>query len=212
LLLSCIDETCFLSVTIEIKQGGCFMNMRIIASVLVVFLMFVSGCTTTGTSSGDPDMRRRSIDAEVDNALARLYGQVAGSEQLVGRARGVLVFPSVLEAGFIVGVSRGQGALRIGGKTKSYHATTSGSLGLQAGAQSTAVYLLFMTDEALARFQNSLGWTVGADASVTLLSVGASAQLTTATAQQPVIGYVLSNRGLMAGISLDGTRITRLDL
>jgi lipid-binding SYLF domain-containing protein len=187
------------------------MNKRIL-SVLAVFLVLAFGCTTTGPSSGDPDTRRRSIDAEVDNALARLYGQVEGSEQLVGRARGVLVFPSVMEAGFIVGASRGQGALRIGGKTKSYHATTSGSFGLQAGAQSTAVFLLFMTDDALRQFQNSSGWTVGADASVTLISVGASAQVTTATAQQPVIGYVLSNRGLMAGISLDGARITRLDL
>jgi lipid-binding SYLF domain-containing protein len=187
------------------------MNKRIL-SVLSVFLVLAFGCTTTGPSSGDTDTRRRSIDAEVDNALARLYGQVEGSEQLVGRARGVLVFPSVMEAGFIVGASRGQGALRIGGKTKSYHATTSGSFGLQAGAQSTAVFLLFMTDDALRQFQNSSGWTVGADASVTLLSVGASAQVTTATAQQPVIGYVLSNRGLMAGISLDGARITRLDL
>jgi len=187
------------------------MNKRIL-SVLAVFLVLACGCTTTGPSSGDPDTRRRSIDAEVDNALARLYGQVEGSEQLVGRAKGVLVFPSVMEAGFIVGASRGQGALRIGGKTKSYHATTSGSFGLQAGAQSTAVFLLFMTDDALRQFQNSSGWTVGADASVTLISVGASAQVTTATAQQPVIGYVLSNRGLMAGISLDGARITRLDL
>jgi lipid-binding SYLF domain-containing protein len=187
------------------------MNKRIL-SVLAVFLVLACGCTTTGPSSGDPNTRRRSIDAEVDNALARLYGQVEGSEQLVGRARGVLVFPSVMEAGFIVGASRGQGALRIGGKTKSYHATTSGSFGLQAGAQSTAVFLLFMTDDALRQFQNSSGWTVGADASVTLISVGASAQVTTATAQQPVIGYVLSNRGLMAGISLDGARITRLDL
>jgi lipid-binding SYLF domain-containing protein len=187
------------------------MKKRIL-SVLAVFLVLACGCTTTGPSSGDPDTRRRSIDAEVDNALARLYGQVEGSQQLVGRAKGVLVFPSVMEAGFIVGASRGQGALRIGGKTKSYHATTSGSFGLQAGAQSTAVFLLFMTDDALRQFQNSSGWTVGADASVTLISVGASAQVTTATAQQPVIGYVLSNRGLMAGISLDGARITRLDL
>jgi lipid-binding SYLF domain-containing protein len=187
------------------------MNKRIL-SVLAVFLVLASGCTTTGPSSGDPDTRRRAIDAEVDNALARLYGQVEGSEQLVGRARGVVVFPSVMEAGFIVGASRGQGALRIGGKTVSYHATTSGSFGLQAGAQSTAVFLLFMTDDALRRFQNSSGWTVGADASVTLISVGATAQVTTATAQQPVIGYVLSNRGLMAGVSLDGARITRLDL
>jgi lipid-binding SYLF domain-containing protein len=187
------------------------MKKRIL-SVLAVFLVLAIGCTTTGPSSGDPDTRRRSIDAGVDNALAQLFMQVEGSEQLVGRARGVLVFPSVMEAGFIVGASRGQGALRIGGKTVSYHATTSGSFGLQAGAQSTAVFLLFMTDDALRRFQNSSGWTVGADASVTLISVGATAQVTTATAQQPVIGYVLSNRGLMAGISLDGARITRLDL
>jgi len=187
------------------------MNKRIL-SVLAVFLVLAFGCTTTGPSSGDPDTRRRSIDAGVDNALAQLFMQVEGSEQLVGRAKGVLVFPSVMEAGFIVGASRGQGALRIGGKTKSYHATTSGSFGLQAGAQSTAVFLLFMTDDALRQFQNSSGWTVGADASVTLISVGATAQVTTATAQQPVIGYVLSNRGLMAGISLDGARITRLDL
>jgi lipid-binding SYLF domain-containing protein len=187
------------------------MNKRIL-SVLAVFLVLASGCTTTGPGSGDPEMRRRSIDAEVDNALARLHGQVAGSEQLVNRAKGVLVFPSVMEAGFMVGAARGQGALRVDGETISYHTTRSGSFGLQAGARSTAVFLLFMTDDALRRFQNSSGWTVGADASVTLLSVGASAQVTTATAQQPVIGYVLSNRGLMAGISLDGTRITRLDL
>jgi lipid-binding SYLF domain-containing protein len=187
------------------------MNKRIL-SVLAVFLVFAFGCTTTGPGSGDSDTRRRSIDAQVDNALFRLFTQVEGSEQLVGRAKGVLVFPSVMEAGFIVGASRGQGALRIDGKTVSYHATTSGSFGLQAGAQSTAVFLLFMTDDALRRFQNSSGWTVGADASVTLISVGATAQVTTATAQQPVIGYVLSNRGLMAGVSLDGARITRLDL
>ena len=156
--------------------------------------------------------KQGAIDANVDNALARLFEQVEGSEQLVGRARGVLVFPSVMEAGFIVGASRGQGALRVGGKTISYHATTSGSLGLQAGARSTAVFLLFMTDDALRRFQNSSGWTVGADASVTLIAARGSAQVTTATEQQPVMGYVLSSSGLMSGVSLDGARITRLDL
>jgi lipid-binding SYLF domain-containing protein len=189
-----------------------FMNKKILVSALAAILMLTIGCTTTGTRSGDPDVTRRSIDADADAALSRLYAQVAGSDQMVRQARGVLVFPSVLEAGFVFGASRGQGVLRVGGKTVSYHATTSGSWGLQAGAQSTAVFILFMTDEALKRFQDSRGWTAGTDASVTLLSVGASAQVTTATAQQPVVGYVLSNRGLMAGITLDGTRITRLDL
>ncbi len=148
----------------------------------------------------------------MDSSLSTLYQQEPGSRDLVGRAAGVLVFPNVMEAGFVFGASRGQGALRVGGRTVSYHATTSGSFGLQAGAQSTAVILLFMTQDALQRFQNSNGWTMGADASVTLITVGATAQMTTATAQQPVIGYVLSNRGLMAGITMDGTRITRLNL
>ena len=68
-----------------------------------------------------------------------------------------------------------------------------------------------MTDDALARFESSEGWAVGADATVTLLTVGANAQVSTETAQQPVIGFVLSNRGLMAGITLSGTRITRMN-
>lgn len=188
------------------------MNKRFFVASLAALLAFASGCTTTGTGTGDPAARRQAIDAAVDSSLSTLYQQVPGSRELVGRAAGVLVFPNVMEAGFIVGASRGSGALRVGGKTVSYHATTSGSIGLQAGAQSTAVIMLFMTQDALRNFQNSRGWTVGADASVTLLTVGATAQMTTATAQQPIIGYVLSNRGLMAGVTLDGARVTTLDL
>jgi lipid-binding SYLF domain-containing protein len=188
------------------------MNKRFFVASLAALLAFASGCTTTGTGTGDPAARRQAIDAAVDSSLSTLYQQVPGSRELVGRAAGVLVFPNVMEAGFIVGASRGSGALRVGGKTVSYHATTSGSIGLQAGAQSTAVIMLFMTQDALRNFQNSRGWTVGADASVTLLTVGATAQMTTATAQQPIIGYVLSNRGLMAGVTLDGARVTTLNL
>jgi len=188
------------------------MNKRVFVASLAALMVFASGCTTTGSGSGDPATRRQAIDSSVDNALATLYRQVPGSQDLVGRAQGVLVFPAVLEAGFIVGASRGDGALRKGGKTVSFHRTTAGSIGLQAGAQSTAMFLLFMTEDALRNFENSRGWTAGVDASVTVISVGASAQMTTATAQQPVIGYVLSNSGLMAGVSVDGARITRLQL
>jgi lipid-binding SYLF domain-containing protein len=188
------------------------MNKRHFMAALVGALVLATGCTTTGPDSGDPATRRASINSGVDAALANLYRQDPGAQQLVARARGVLVFPSVLEAGFIVGAWRGDGALRKGGKTVSFHRTTGGSFGLQAGAQSTAVFLLFMTDDALAQFENSRGWTAGVDASVTLITVGANAQLTSATSQQPVIGYVLSNSGLMAGVTVDGSRITRLQL
>ena len=188
------------------------MNKRHFFAALVGMLALATGCTTTGPSSGDPATRRQSIDSGIDNALARLYRQDPGAQQLVSRAKGVLVFPAVLEAGFVFGAWRGDGALRKGGRTVSYHRTTGGSFGLQAGAQSTAVFLLFMTDDALARFERSKGWTAGVDATVTLITVGANAQLTSATSQQPIIGYVLSNQGIMAGVTVDGSRITRLQL
>jgi lipid-binding SYLF domain-containing protein len=188
------------------------MNKRNFIAGLLVLALAATGCTTTGTGGSDPATRKQAIDAGVDNALANLYRQDPSARQMVANARGVLVFPAVLEAGFVVGARRGDGALRRGGKTVSYHRTTSGSFGLQAGAQSSAVFILFMTDDALARFENSRGWTAGVDASVTLLTVGANAQATSATVQQPVVGYVLTNQGLMAGLTVDGTRVTRLKL
>jgi len=137
-------------------------------------LLLLASCTTTGPSaSADPATKRRSVDAAVDSALSRLHSQVPGSQELTSKAKGVLVFPSVVSAGFIIGGSYGQGALRVANKTDGYYSTTAASAGLLAGADSKAVYLLFMTQEALDKFRASKGWTAGADASVTLVNVGA---------------------------------------
>jgi lipid-binding SYLF domain-containing protein len=174
--------------------------------------VLAAACTTTSTTSGDSAAKRGSIDASVDSALSKLYAQAPGSREMTGKAKGVLVFPSVVSAGLGVGGSYGQGALRVGGKTAGYYSTTAASVGLLAGADSKAVYLLFMTQEALDKFRASSGWTAGADASVTMLKVGASAAVDTQTAQQSVVGYALSNAGLMANLSLDGTKINKLDL
>ena len=175
--------------------------------------LILSACSTTGPGDkGDPATKRASIDAAVDSALSSLYSQDPGARELAAKASGVLVFPSVVSAGFVVGGSYGQGALRVGGKTAGYYSTAAGSVGLLAGAESKAMYILFMTPEALAKFQSSNGWTAGVDASVTLVNVGADASGTTATARAPVIGYVLTKGGLMANLSLDGTKISRLDL
>ncbi|SCK16390.1 Lipid-binding SYLF domain-containing protein [Variovorax sp. HW608] len=174
--------------------------------------VLTTACTTSGTSGGDPAARRSSIDSSVDAALSKLYGQVQGSRELTGKAKGVLVFPSVVSAGLGVGGSYGQGALRVGGRSVGYYSTTAASVGLLAGADSKAVFVLFMTQESLDKFRASSGWTAGADASVTMLKVGANAAIDTQTAQQPIIGFALSNAGLMANLSLDGTKISRLEL
>ena len=100
--------------------------------------------------------------------------------------------------------------LRKGGKSSGYFRMTEASAGLLAGAQSQAVFLLFMTDDALKRFEASSGWTAGVDGSVAMMNVGANAQITTQTARQEIIGFVLTNAGLMGNLSLNGNRITRL--
>ena len=179
---------------------------------LAALAVLAGGCTTTGGASGDPAAQRQAIDAGADSALTRLYREAGGSQELVASARGVLVFPSFVSAGFIVGGASGRGVLRKAGKTTGYFRMTEASAGLLAGAQSQAVFILFMTEDALSRFEASNGWTAGVDASVALLTVGADARVTTQTAQQPVVGFVLTNGGLMGSLSLNGNRITPLNI
>jgi lipid-binding SYLF domain-containing protein len=172
-----------------------------------------TGCTTTsgsGESAATDMARRQAIDASVDGALSRLYTSTKGSRELVSKAQGVLVFPNVIQAGFIVGGQHGDGALRAGGSTVGYYSTTSGSFGLTAGAQSKAIVFLFMTSDALDQFRNSKGWTVAGDASVALVKIGANGTIDTTTATAPVEVIVMTNAGLMADVSLAGTKVTPL--
>jgi lipid-binding SYLF domain-containing protein len=175
-------------------------------------VLAATGCTTTADGGTDPAARRKAIDSGADSALSRLHAQHAGTRELVSSARGVLVFPSFVSAGFVFGAGSGQGVLRRGGKSVGYFRMTEASAGLLAGAQSQAVFLLFMTEEAVRRFEASSGWTVGADAAVTFISAGLNAQVTSQTARQEVIGFIMSNAGLMGNISLNGNRVTRLNI
>ncbi|MGO4332094.1 YSC84-related protein [Cupriavidus sp. 2TAF22] len=169
------------------------------------------GCTTTGTASGGSQAAdRRTIDTGIDSTLTRLYSAANGSHELVGKSRGVLVFPSVIAAGFWFGGQYGEGALRVGGSTVGYYSTATASFGPQIGAQSKALVFLFMTPDSLERFTSSEGWAVGGDASVAVLKVGANGNIDSNTATAPVTAFVLTNSGLMAGVTLEGTKVTRL--
>lgn len=174
-----------------------------------------TGCTTTtgsGESGATDAAKRASIDASVDGTMSRLYTTVSGSRELVSKAQGVLVFPSVVQAGFIVGGEYGEGALLINGSTVGYYSTASGSFGLTVGAQSKAIVFLFMTSDALQQFRSSKGWTVAGDASVALIKVGANGAIDTTTATAPVEVIVMTNAGLMADVSLSGTKVTPLKI
>ncbi|WP_254367000.1 YSC84-related protein [Paraburkholderia sp. NMBU_R16] len=189
------------------------------ATAVVAGGLALAGCTTT-TNNGSPtaqspgstSSKRQEINSGVDAALSRMYAQVPGSRDLVSRARGVLVFPKVLQAGFVVGGEFGEGALRTGGTTQGYYNLISGSFGLQAGAQSKTVVFLFMTDDALKAFQQRQGWSVGGDASVALLKMGANGAVDTTTATKPVQVIVMTNAGLMGDLSLQGMKISRINL
>ncbi|QBR00330.1 YSC84-related protein [Paraburkholderia pallida] len=180
----------------------------------------LSACAVTGSSGSgnaaeaaqENARRRREIDADVDAALERLYGTVKGSRELIGKSSAVLVFPDVVGAAIGVGGQYGRGALRAGGRTVGYFSTTAGSFGFQIGAQSRAVYYAFMTQGAFERFKRSSGWKVGADATVALVKMGVNGQVDTSTAINPIEAFVLTNAGLMAGASLEGSKVSRLDL
>ncbi|RXV69286.1 hypothetical protein D1006_29895 [Burkholderia stabilis] len=190
------------------------LAMKAAAAVMLGSLA-LAGCTTTPDkpeNASTSASKRQSIDASVNATLSRLYSTVPGSRELVGKSRGVLVFPNVLQAGFIVGGQSGNGALRVGGSTVGYYNTSSLSVGLQAGAQSKAIVFLFMTQDALDSFRKSDGWAAGADASVAVVKVGANGAVDTTTATAPVEVLVLTNAGLMGDLSVNGTKVTRLNI
>lgn len=175
--------------------------------------LILTGCSTTRPDGPtDRSAKRREIDSGADGALTRLYANARGSKDLAARAQGILIFPRVLSAGFGVGGEFGDGVLRSGASPSGYYRLVGGSFGWQIGAQSQAIILMFLTQDALNRFRNSSGWTVGADASVAVAKVGATGDIDTNTIQQSVVGFALTNAGLYAGVKLDGSKITRLDI
>ncbi|ABK08636.1 YSC84-related protein [Burkholderia orbicola] len=185
------------------------------AAALIVGSLALTGCTTTPDkpdNAATNASKRQSIDASVDATLSRMYSTVKGSRELVAKSRGVLVFPEVLQAGFIVGGQSGNGALRVGGSTVGYYNTSSLSVGLQAGAQSKAIVFLFMTQQALDEFRGSDGWAAGAGASVALVKMGANGAVDSNTATAPIQVVVLTNAGLMGDVSINGTKVTKLKI
>jgi lipid-binding SYLF domain-containing protein len=120
------------------------------------------------------------------------------------------VFPTVVKAGIGVGGEYGEGALRIRGRTAGYYNTVSASIGFQLGAQARSVIIMFMTEQALARFNRTDGWKVGVDASVALVTVGASGSIDTNKINSPVIGFILGETGLMYNLTLEGSKISRI--
>jgi lipid-binding SYLF domain-containing protein len=149
------------------------------------------------------------IDARVDATEQFLFSRYPGTQELAARAAGVLWMPLVTEAGFFFGGAYGRGALRIGGVTVDYYSLARASYGLQIGAQQYAHALFFMTEQALQDFRQSDGWAVGADAFYATPDQAGSIGKET-TELGPVVALVFGQSGLIAGVSLEGAKYTRI--
>ncbi|QYX55461.1 twin-arginine translocation pathway signal [Roseovarius sp. SCSIO 43702] len=150
------------------------------------------------------------IDARVDTTLNYLYSNYPGTRTLADKSTGMLVMPLVTEAGFGLGGGYGRGALRIGGTTVDYYSATKGSVGLQIGAQQFAHVLFFMTDQALSDFRRSSGWAAGADIEYAFRDQGENIRAETTTSTAPVVAVIFGQAGLMAGVTLEGMKYTRI--
>ena len=171
--------------------------------LLAVASFFMSACSVFESSAA-------AIDLDADEALEIFTTDIEGSEVFLNQAAGVLVFPRALRAGLGVGAETGEGVLRINGKTVDYFRITSGSLGLQAGAQARSIVICFMTQGALDSFRNSSGWRVGLDGSVALIDMGAGKTIDSQNVRDPIVGFIFNSSGLMANLTLEGSRFTRI--
>ena len=152
----------------------------------------------------------KEIDVGVDDSLDEFYKKIGEAKDLGKKAEGILVFPSVIKAGIGIGGEYGEGALRVKDKSVDYYSTAAASIGFQLGAQSKTVILMFMSKKALKKFRDSEGWEVGVDASVALIEVGAGGSLDTTSLKQPILGFVLDQKGLMYNLTLEGSKMTKL--
>jgi lipid-binding SYLF domain-containing protein len=151
------------------------------------------------------------LDASVDEALERFAEQIDGAHEFLDQAAGYLVFPRVIKVGIAIGGETGEGALIVGGQTVDYYRTASGSIGFQLGAQAKSIVIAFMTKESLNKFQSSTGWKVGVDGSVALIDIGAGKAIDTTNIKDPVVGFVFGSKGLMYNLTLEGSKITKID-
>jgi lipid-binding SYLF domain-containing protein len=150
------------------------------------------------------------INRDVTAALTTLYQTTPGAKTLANQAKGILVFPNIVKAGFIIGGQYGDGALRKKGKTVGYYRSFAGSFGLQAGVQSFGYALLFMDDASLSYLQKSEGWEIGTGPSIVVLDKGYAKNLSSTTLRKGIYAFIFDQKGLMAGIGLQGSKITEI--
>ncbi|MEY3289726.1 MAG: hypothetical protein RLZZ419_1968 [Pseudomonadota bacterium] len=178
-------------------------------ALLLISLLSLNGCQSTGGQLANSSM---DITRDSNAALQSLYANNPEARQLGRRAKGILVFPGIVKAGFLVGAQYGSGgALFKNGRTAGYYNIIAGSYGLQAGVQSFSYALFFMDNASLNYLNSSEGWEVGVGPSIVVVDKGMAKSLTTTTAKDGVYAFIFGQKGLMAGLGLQGSKISRIN-
>ena len=151
------------------------------------------------------------IDRNVNIALDKLYQTTPTAKKMANIAKGILVFPSIIKGGFIIGGQYGEGALRVSGKTAGYYRSVAASYGLQAGAQSFGYALFFLSDADLRYLKSSSGWEVGVGPTIVVADEGLARSFSTTTVQSGVYAFFFNQKGLMAGLGIQGSKITQIN-
>lgn len=153
---------------------------------------------------------KAEIDKNVTATLSEFYALSPANESLAKKAAGMLVFPRVTKGGVGVAGEYGQGVLQVAGKTVDYYSIGAASVGLTLGLAKHSEIIMFMTKEALDKFTSSKGWSIAADAGITVVSHGASGEYDSKTQQKPILAFAFSEKGLIGDLSLEGSKISKI--
>jgi lipid-binding SYLF domain-containing protein len=185
------------------------------AGMAIIRLGFAVATLTLSINSAMPAASlaasASSIDRSATQALATLYKNTPGAKALADKSVGVLVFPSIVKGGFIIAGQFGDGALRKNGKTVAYYRSLAASYGFQAGAQAFGYVLFFMDDDSLRYLDNSAGFELGTGPSLVVLDAGFGKNLSTTTLQKGIYAFIFDQKGLMGGVGIQGSKITKIN-
>ena len=183
------------------------MNTLLKASCLALLMVtaIVAGPRTSEAGSA------AQLEADANETLHSFVRQFEGARELANKAVGILVFPSVIKAGIGFGGEYGEGILLNQQRVVGYYNLVSASFGFQLGVQQRSVIIMFMTQDALAGFEQRAGWKVGVDGSVAIITVGIGGSIDTDKVVSPVIGFILDQKGLMYNLTLEGSKISRIN-
>lgn len=184
------------------------MRRFYLATLLLMFAFTAGALVTVNPATA---ASAAEIDRDAQKALGDLYAKSPSATTMGEKAIGILVFPGIVKGGFIVGGQYGEGALIEGGKTVAFYNTVAASYGLQAGLQKFGYALFFMSEPALNWLDKSDGWEIGVGPSIVVVDLGAAASMTSTTLQSDVYAFFFDQKGLMAGLGLQGAKITKIE-